>query len=75
LIRDEAEAPITYYVVDKLCDSLNLPVPAVKKVVEALRREGFQTSLTHFNSRGVRSDAPASKIREILPSLAEDKNK
>jgi tRNA (guanine26-N2/guanine27-N2)-dimethyltransferase len=75
LIRDEAEAPITYYVVDKLCDFLNLPVPAVKKVVEALRREGFQASLTHFNSRGVRSDAPASKMREILPSLAEDKNK
>jgi tRNA (guanine26-N2/guanine27-N2)-dimethyltransferase len=72
LIRDEVEAPIAYYVVDKLCDFLNLPVPAVKKVVEALREEGFQASLTHFNSRGIRSNAPASKIKEILPSLARE---
>jgi tRNA (guanine26-N2/guanine27-N2)-dimethyltransferase len=71
LIRTEVGAPITYYVVDKLCDSLNLPVPSVKKVVEALTREGFQASLTHFSSRGIRSNAPASKIREILPGLAK----
>jgi tRNA (guanine26-N2/guanine27-N2)-dimethyltransferase len=75
LIRNEGEAPITYYVVDKLCDSLNLPVPPVKKVVEALRREGFQASLTHFSSRGIRSDAPASKMREILPSLVKESDK
>jgi len=72
VIRTEVEAPITYYVVDRLCDSLNLPVPPVKKVVEALTREGFQASLTHFSSRGIRSNAPASKIREILPSLAKE---
>ncbi len=72
VIGTEVEAPITYYVVDRLCDSLNLPVPPVKKVVEALTREGFQASLTHFSSRGIRSNAPASKIREILPGLAKE---
>ena len=72
VIKTEVEAPITYYVVDKLCDSLNLPVPPVKKVVEALTREGFQASLTHFNSRGIRSNAPASKMREILPDLVKE---
>jgi tRNA (guanine26-N2/guanine27-N2)-dimethyltransferase len=71
LIKTEVEAPITYYVVDKLCDSLNLPVPSVKKVVEALTNEGFQASLTHFSSRGIRSNAPASKIREILSGLTK----
>jgi tRNA (guanine26-N2/guanine27-N2)-dimethyltransferase len=71
IIKTEVEAPITYYVVDKLCDSLNLPVPPVKKVIEALTREGFQASPTHFSSRGIRSNAPASKLREILPSLVK----
>jgi tRNA (guanine26-N2/guanine27-N2)-dimethyltransferase len=75
VIKTEVEAPITYYVVDKLCDSLNLPVPSVRKVVEALTNEGFQASLTHFSSRGIRSDAPASKITEILPSLTKDTTK
>jgi tRNA (guanine26-N2/guanine27-N2)-dimethyltransferase len=66
LMTTEANTSITYYVVDKLCDSLNLPVPSVKKVVETLRKSGFQASLTHFNPRGIRSDAPASRIGRIL---------
>ena len=73
LIRTEVEAPITYYVVDKLCDSLNLPVPPVRKVVEALKKEGFLASLTHFSSRGIRSNAPASRIRETLLDLARER--
>src|SRR3972149_8970614 len=32
LVIEEAEAPITYYVVDKLCDKFNLPVPPLSKV-------------------------------------------
>jgi tRNA (guanine26-N2/guanine27-N2)-dimethyltransferase len=66
LIKNEVETPITYYVIDKLCDALNLPVPPVKKVVESLRKEGFQAYLTHFNSRGIRSNAPAMKIKQVL---------
>jgi len=71
IMKTEVEAPITYYVVDKLCDCLNLPVPSVKKVIEALNREGYQASPTHFNSRGIRSNAPASRLREILPILVK----
>ena len=64
--KNEVEAPLTYYVVDRLCDSLNLPVPSVKKVIEALKKEGFQAYPTHFSTRGIRSDAPASRLRETL---------
>jgi tRNA (guanine26-N2/guanine27-N2)-dimethyltransferase len=70
LMRAEVSTSIPYYVVDKLCDSLNLPVPSVKKVIETLREQGFQASLTHFNPRGIRSDAPASRIRRILCEFA-----
>jgi len=66
LIKGEAEAPVTYYVIDKLCDLLALPVPSVKKVVEILRKGGFQASLTHFNSKGIRTDASAINIKQIL---------
>jgi tRNA (guanine26-N2/guanine27-N2)-dimethyltransferase len=73
LIKNEAEAPIAYYVLDKLCDRLNLPVPPVKRVMEVLRREGFQASLTHFNSKGVRANASAKKMGEILHEVASVK--
>jgi tRNA (guanine26-N2/guanine27-N2)-dimethyltransferase len=66
LAKNEAKAPVGYYVVDRLCDALNLPVPSVKSMVEALRKEGFQACLTHFNPKGIRSDAPAMKTKELL---------
>lgn len=70
LVQDEAWAPITYYAVDKICDKLNLPVPPQKKVLDKLREEGFQAALTHFNSRGFRTDAPTTTIKEIVTNLA-----
>ena len=69
LIENEAEAPSTYYVIDKMCGALRLPVPSVKKVAESLRERGYSACLTHFNSRGIRSDAPASTMTEIVKSM------
>jgi tRNA (guanine26-N2/guanine27-N2)-dimethyltransferase len=66
LTKNEIDAPITYYVIDKLCDALALPVPSIKRVVEILRKEGFQACPTHFNSKGVRTDASAMKLKELL---------
>jgi len=69
LITDETEAPVTYYVVDKLCDALTLPVPPVKKIINAIEKEGFPAFLTHFNPKGVKSNVPAMKIKEILRKM------
>jgi tRNA (guanine26-N2/guanine27-N2)-dimethyltransferase len=71
LIRNEAEAPITYYVNDKLCDKLNLPAPPVIKVLEALKSAGFQACATHFNSKGIRTDASAMKMKELLQRVLD----
>jgi tRNA (guanine26-N2/guanine27-N2)-dimethyltransferase len=71
IAKTEVEAPITYYVVDKLCDSLNLPVPSVDSVIKALENEGFQACRTHYNTRGIRTNASATKLRCIMPSLAK----
>jgi tRNA (guanine26-N2/guanine27-N2)-dimethyltransferase len=69
LIRSESESDVGYYVVDEMCDLLGLPVPSVEKVVEALEKRGFSSNLTHFNSRGVRSKAPADVLAKILKEL------
>lgn len=73
LVRNEAEAQVTYYAVDKICDKLNLPVPPQKKVLDKLREEGFQAVLTHFKSRGFRTDAPADTVKEIVTYLATNR--
>jgi tRNA (guanine26-N2/guanine27-N2)-dimethyltransferase len=66
LIQDEADAPPTYYVLDRLSQMMVLPVPSVKAFISVLRERGFQFSLTHFNSRGVRTSASASDMRQSL---------
>jgi tRNA (guanine26-N2/guanine27-N2)-dimethyltransferase len=73
LVKNEAEAPLTYYAVDKICDKLNLPVPPQKKVLDKLREKGFQAVLTHFNSRGFRTDAPAKTVNEIVTDLVTNR--
>jgi tRNA (guanine26-N2/guanine27-N2)-dimethyltransferase len=69
LVQNEAEGPVTYYTVDKICDKLNLPIPALKKVIDRIRKAGFQVVPTHFNSRGVRTDAAASVVMEVVTKL------
>jgi len=69
LTAQEVEAPITYYVVDKLCDRWSLPIPPMSKIVGELRKASFQAVRTHFNTKAVRTDAPASVMREIVATL------
>lgn len=66
LIKEEGDAPATYYVLDKLCDEMDLPVPSAKKVLLLLKEKGFQASLTHFNPKGVRSNACAAEMKKLL---------
>ncbi|KPV63066.1 MAG: tRNA (guanine(26)-N(2))-dimethyltransferase [Candidatus Bathyarchaeota archaeon BA2] len=69
LVQGEAEASVTYYVVDRICDKLNLPVPPLVEVVSGIRKAGFQATQTHFNSRGVRTEAPANVVKEVIIKL------
>jgi len=69
LIDNEVDAPLTYYVLDKLCDKLALPVPSVRKILTVLKEKGFRASLTHFNSKGIRTDASAASMKELLQNV------
>lgn len=66
LIGMELNAPITYYVLDKLCRKAGLPVPSVKKVVAELKNRGYEASPTHFHSKGVRTNASAMEVTNLL---------
>ena len=68
-IQAEAGLPPTYYVVDKMCSRLGINVPSIEKVLGALNDKGFKTVKTHFNPKGVRSEAPAKVIAETLKGL------
>ena len=66
LTKDEAQAPITYYALDKVSGRLGIPSPSTQAFVNALRKSGFQAVRTHFNTRGVRTDAPVMAMGKLL---------
>jgi tRNA (guanine26-N2/guanine27-N2)-dimethyltransferase len=69
IIKDEANLPATYYVIDKLGGKLNLPSPSNQSFLKALENGGFQAAPTHFNPRGIKTNAPALAMHRILKEL------
>lgn len=69
LINGEADAPITYYAVDKICDKLNLRIPSLSKMMNELRAAGFQAVPTHFNGRGIRTNSSAKTVKAVITKL------
>ena len=66
LTIDEAEAPPMYYVLDKISNKLSLPVPSVAAMLKILHDNGFQAVQTHFSSRGLRTNAPALAMQNLV---------
>jgi tRNA (guanine26-N2/guanine27-N2)-dimethyltransferase len=67
--KNEATAPATYYVIDKLSGKLNLPAPSNQAFLDALKNSGYKAVSTHFNPRGIKTDALAMEMHKALKSL------
>ncbi|MCW4054249.1 MAG: tRNA (guanine(10)-N(2))-dimethyltransferase [Candidatus Bathyarchaeota archaeon] len=74
LAKKEAGAPTTYYVIDKISNKLHSPVPSMASMLRTLQDKGFEAIPTHFNSRGVRSDAPALVMQKLLQKIIARSN-
>jgi tRNA (guanine26-N2/guanine27-N2)-dimethyltransferase len=66
LLAGEAKAPPTYFVIDAVCDRLNLPVPPKRTVMDSLRDLGYKVVETHFEPTAIKTDAPVMAVREVL---------
>jgi len=70
-ILEEVDGPPTYYVIDRICDRYDLPIPPTHKIISELRVAGYRATHTHFHARGVRTDAPAKDFVEIVKRLSQ----
>ncbi len=73
LTKNEAAAPATYYVIDKLSGKLKLPGPSVQAVLTGIKECNFEAVPTHFNTRGIKTDAPALIMHKILREIVVPK--
>ncbi len=69
-MRSEAEAPPTYYVIDKISNKLSMPVPSMTSILRLLSEKGFHAVPTHFSAIGIKTDAQARIMQDFVKSLA-----
>jgi tRNA (guanine26-N2/guanine27-N2)-dimethyltransferase len=70
VILTEVGGPPTYYVVDKISKNLGLPGLSKAALIEKLIEHGFLATETHFNLRGIRSDAPIDCVKRFAEALS-----
>ncbi|MCW4006145.1 MAG: tRNA (guanine(10)-N(2))-dimethyltransferase [Candidatus Bathyarchaeota archaeon] len=74
LIQGEADAPPTYYLIDKVGKKGKLPAPSVAAFFEALKEAGVEAVSTHFDTRSVKTYASAATMQQILRQLTQKTN-
>jgi tRNA (guanine26-N2/guanine27-N2)-dimethyltransferase len=72
-IKNEATGSPTYYVIDKLSQKLNSSSPSNQTFITALRNSGFEAVQTHFNPRGIKTNAPALELHRLLREVMSAK--
>jgi tRNA (guanine26-N2/guanine27-N2)-dimethyltransferase len=66
LLSSEVEGPPTFYSIHKLCGRMRTSPPKLERIIEGLRKMGFQASRTHFSPDGVRTNAPFETLCEVI---------
>jgi tRNA (guanine26-N2/guanine27-N2)-dimethyltransferase len=62
----ECDKSPTFYIIDKICSKLKRDVPPVAKVLERLLDRGYESSLTHFHPKAIKTAAPLDLLMEII---------
>jgi len=71
-ILSEIDIEIPYYRVDTLCSRLKTYMPKISELIECIESEGYRAKRTHFDERGVKTNAPLSIIKQCIKSLRSD---
>lgn len=67
--RDELDIPM-FYDQHVICKELGVSATGIKILIETLKAHGFEASRTHFSGTSFRTDAPITKIKEIIRAFS-----
>jgi len=63
----------TYYVLDKVSENIKMSSLSKFKVIKKLVEEGYQTVPTHFNPKGIKSNASIDVIKRVIKEISQHK--
>lgn len=66
ICKEEANAPVTFYDLHKVCRVIKESAPKLDKVIENLKNKDFIAIKTHFNPLGIKTDASSEEIKNIV---------
>ncbi len=69
-LLEECSVTQPHYRVDRIASVLKVNMPSPRLVVEELRSMGYRAALTHFDNRGVRTDAPPDIVYDVVWRLS-----
>jgi tRNA (guanine26-N2/guanine27-N2)-dimethyltransferase len=66
---NEANAPVGYYEIHKVCKNLKTSAPPIIEVINLLKKEGYFVSRTHFSPTSIKTDSGIVELKKIIMSL------
>ena len=69
LAKSESNLPPTYYISDVISDLMDVPSVSPNSLVDELKNQGFPSSRTTLNPKGIRSEASIDQIKEAILSF------
>jgi tRNA (guanine26-N2/guanine27-N2)-dimethyltransferase len=65
----ECDKPPGYYVIDNIASRLGRDVPSLKNVIEGLSAKGYESCVTHFHPKAVKTFAPLPILEEVVGGM------
>ncbi len=66
---NEANAPVGYYEIHKVCKNLKTSAPPIMDVMNLLKEKGYFVSRTHFSPTSIKTDSGIVELKKIILSL------
>jgi tRNA (guanine26-N2/guanine27-N2)-dimethyltransferase len=73
LCKLESGAPPTFYDIHTICSKLKISAPPRVSLLDALKREGYVTSPTHFTPTGIKTSAPLEVVEKVIEQLVKNR--
>lgn len=70
---DEADGPVTFYDIHKICKKLKISSPKINDVIDEIKNRGYFISRTHFKLTGMRTDMPLKELKQLIIDVKKEK--
>lgn len=72
MVKEETSFSPGYFEIDGICSRIGAPSQATDRVLSALIERGFSVTRTHFEDRGIKTDATIAELEHILTEVYTD---